>query len=193
MENSNGPTEKEEVLELLKATSVMKHFGSYSITLGIILTLIGIIGIILPQLMSLETVLLIAVLFLLGGAVWLVHAYKYSGIRWSDWLKPVLLLISGALMLFYPMSGIVAIGLLLSIYLLLDAFGSFILAYGLHPEKGWIWMVFNGLASLVLALLFLIGWPETSVWLVGLFVAISLFFDGVTLVYIGWMQKQLTK
>lgn len=193
MANENGSTEKEEVIELLKSTRVIKHFGSYSVTLGVILLVIGIIGVILPQLMSLETVTLIAALFIVGGTVWLVHTYKYGGIHGSDWLKPVLLLISGGLMLFYPMSGIVAIGLLLSLYLLLDAFSSFILVYKMYPEKGWGWMIFNGLASLVLAFLFLIGWPETSVWLVGLYVAISLFFDGATLIFIGWMQSRLVK
>jgi len=97
------------------------------------------------------------------------------------------------LMLFYPMSGIVATGLLLSIYLLLDAFGSFILVYKMYPANGWGWMVLNGLASLVLAFLFFIGWPEISALLVGLYVAISLFFDGVALIFIGWMQRKLTQ
>jgi len=193
MANENRSTEKEEMLELLKATSVIKHFGSYSITIGILLMIIGIIGVILPQVMSLEAVVIIAVLFILGGAVWLVHAYKYGGIRWLDWLKPVLLLVSGGLMLFYPMSGIITIGLLLSVYLLLDALVSFILVYKMYPEKGWGWMGFNGITSLILATLFFIGWPETSLLLVGLYIAISLFFDGVTLIFIGWMQRHLVK
>lgn len=168
-----------------------RRFGGYSIFIGILLIVLGGVGMLLPELMSLQTTVFIASLFLIGGAFWLVHAIKYSLRTWSDWLKPVLLLITGCLMLFYPLSGIAAVGLLLSIYLLLDAFGSFTLASTLRPERGWGWMMFNGVVSLMLAVMFLIGWPETSMFLVGLYVAISLFFDGFALVYIGWMQRKV--
>jgi uncharacterized membrane protein HdeD (DUF308 family) len=107
-----------------------------------------------------------------------------------DWLKPALLLITGGLVLFYPASGVAAVGLLLAIYLLLDAFGSFALAQSIHPAKGWGWMTFNGVISVLLATLFLIGWPATSLWLVGLYVGISLLFDGWALITIGWMLRQ---
>ena len=50
-------------------------------------------------------------------------------------------------------------------------------------------MVFNGVISALLAILFLIGWPATSLWLVGLYVGISLVFDGWALITIGWMSR----
>jgi uncharacterized membrane protein HdeD (DUF308 family) len=42
----------------------------------------------------------------------------------------------------------------------------------------------------LLAALFMIGWPETSYWLVGLYVAISLVFDGWALLFIGWTLRK---
>jgi uncharacterized membrane protein HdeD (DUF308 family) len=123
-----------------------------------------------------------------GGVFWAFHAFKYS---WADWLKPALLVISGVLMFIYPMGGIAAIGLLLAVYLLLDAFGSFTIAAAMRPLRGWGWMAFNGLVSLFLAVLFLVGWPSTSLYLVGIYVAISLLFDGISLIYIGYLQRQL--
>ena len=106
------------------------------------------------------------------------------------WLKPVLLLVVGGLMLVYPVTGVATLGLLLAIYLLMDAFGSFALAQSIHPAKGWGWMAFNGVISALLAALFLIGWPATSIWLVGLYVSISLIFDGWSLVTIGWVLRK---
>jgi len=41
-------------------------------------------------------------------------------------------------------------GLLLSFYLLLDAFGSFALAQDLRPGPGWGWMLANGVVDLIL-------------------------------------------
>ncbi|BAO44689.1 HdeD family acid-resistance protein [Thiolapillus brandeum] len=174
---------------VVTAEQLNKRFGRYSMVVGFLLILLGSVGMVLPELMSLETSIFIASLFLVGGVFWLSHSFKYSRKDWADWLKPVLLLVTGGFMLFYPLSGIAAVGLLLAVYLLLDAFGSFSFASSLRPAPGWGWMMFNGVLSLLLAMLFLIGWPATSMFLVGLYVAISLFFDGVVLVYIGWTQR----
>ena len=43
-------------------------------------------------------------------------------------LKPALLVGVGLLMLYFPLNSVAAVGLLLAIYLLLDALGSFTLA-----------------------------------------------------------------
>jgi uncharacterized membrane protein HdeD (DUF308 family) len=89
-----------------------------------------------------------------------------------------------------PVIDIEALGLLLAIYLLLDAFNSFALANAIHPPKGWVWMIFNGVTSLLLATLFLLGWPSTSLYLVGLYVGIGLLFDGWILFAIGWALRK---
>ncbi len=94
-------------------------------------------------------------------------------------------------MLFYPMTGIATIGLLLAIYLLMDAYGSFLMAYNLRHKKGWEWMGFNGFISLFLATLFLTGWPTSSLWIVGLYISISLFFDGWALLSLAWSWRKL--
>ncbi len=164
---------------------ILGKFGSYTLITGILLIVLGMLGIALPGVMSLGTVIFVAWLLLTGGALWAIHTVKHSPKSIMDWLKPALLFITGGLMLFYPASGIAAVGLLLAIYLLLDAYGSFALAQSIHPAKGWGWMTFNGVLSFLMALLFLIGWPSTSLWLVGLYVGISLLFDGWALVVIG--------
>ena len=140
--------------------------------------------------MSLGTVIFVAWLLLTGGILWAIHTYKHSPTYLMHWLKPILLFVTGGLMLFYPLSGVAAVGLLLAIYLLLDAYGSFALAQTIHPASGWGWMTFNGVISLLLALLFLIGWPATSLWLVGLYVGISLIFNGLALAIIGWTLRK---
>ncbi len=102
------------------------------------------------------------------------------------WLKPFLLIVTGGLMLYSPLSGVAAVGLMLSFYLFLDAFGSFALSRELYPAKGWGWMMFNGIVSLLLAILILSGWPATSLVLVGIYVGVSLIVDGWALIMIGW-------
>ncbi len=170
--------------------NIIQRFGKHTMLIGVFLALLGGTGMLLPELMSLETVIFTAGLMLLAGGLWAVNTFKYSARSVVDWLKSLLLLFTGGWMLVSPGAGIAALGLLLSFYLFMDAFGSFALAQARYPEKGWGWMAVNGLFSVLLSVLFLIGWPATSVWLVGFYIAISLFFDGIALAVIGWQIKK---
>jgi uncharacterized membrane protein HdeD (DUF308 family) len=170
---------------------VIEKFGPYTLFIGFLLIILGAVGILLPVLMALSTAIFVGWLLLVGGVLWAVHTYKHCPTHVMDWLKPVLLLITGSLMLFYPIGGVQVVGLLLAVYLLLDALGSFTLAQSVYPVKGWGWMVFNGVISIVLAALFLFGWPFTSLWLVGMYVGINLLFDGMALVAIGWNLRKI--
>jgi uncharacterized membrane protein HdeD (DUF308 family) len=141
--------------------------------------------------MALQETIFIAGLLMVGSIFCLVHTFKYKLYGWTQWVKPLMLLITGGVMLFYPLDGVAAIGVLLVIYLIIDAIGSFTFAYMLRPLVGWGWMIFNGITSLALAILFLVGWPESTLLIVGLYISISLFFDGWALLYMGWMQRKL--
>lgn len=181
---------------MTSSTSTTQHqpdtpsFGTYTLITGILLILLGLAGIILPNLLALGTVLFLGWLLFLAGLLWAFHTFKYNPKNFSDWLKPTLLLLCSYLIIFYPISGIEVVSLLLAFYLMMDAFGSFSLARTIHPAKGWGWMTFNGVTSLILAILFLIGGPAASMWLIGIYVGISLFFDGFVLTTIGWKIKQ---
>ena len=169
---------------------VLDKFGPYTLITGILLVALGTVGFLLPGLMSLSTAIFVGWLLLVGGSLWAIHTCKYGPKNVIDWIKPVLLFTVGGLMLFYPVLGVEAVGLLLAVYLLLDAMHSFAIAQSIRPAKGWGWMILNGAASVALALLLLVGWPATSLWLVGLYVGISLLLDGWALIAIGWMLRK---
>jgi len=178
--------------DIIVTKQKIPSFDRYTLLAGILLILLGMTGIILPGVLALGTAIFFGWLLLTAGIIWVIHTFHYNHKNFSDWLKPFLLLLCGCLIIFYPLTGIEAVGLLLAIYLMMDAFGSFSLAKAIHPERGWGWMTFNGIISLILALLFLISGPLTSMWLIGLFIGISLFFDGFVLVGIGWKLKKAT-
>ncbi len=173
--------------------SELRRFGPWTIGIGILLVLIGMVGVGMPWVLSIVTSVYVGWVFLLGGAFWAYHTFKSHPASFLDWLKPLLLIVTGGLMLFNPMAGVAALGLVLSFYLLLDAFGSFALAKAIHPQTGWGWMTFSGLVSLLLAILFLVGWPATSMMLLGIYVGISLIFDGSALIAIGWAIRKVTR
>jgi len=96
-------------------------------------------------------------------------------------------------MIFYPMQGIAALGLLFAIYFFTDAFAGFGLAFSMKPQKmWWLWLV-NAVTSLVLGVIFIVGWPFSSLFMVGLLVGISLLFDGVALLSGGIFLDEIDK
>ncbi|MBS1222393.1 MAG: hypothetical protein H6R23_2013 [Proteobacteria bacterium] len=167
----------------------VKGFGRQTLLVGILLALLGAVGIALPPIMALTTVELVSLMLLIGSAFWLWHTWQHGG-DFMNWLKPLVLGVAGILMAMSPIAGAAALALLLSFYLLLDAFGSFALAQDLRPGPGWGWMLANGVVDLILVALFTFSWPASSVLVVGLFVGISLLFDGAALIAIGWSLRK---
>jgi len=148
---------------------------------AVVMIIIGILGMLLPQVLSITLSLLVALLLIMAGVVaGFVTRMTYQGERLA-WLKPFLLVSLGLLLLFYPAVGVAALGILLIIYFLIDAFAGIMFALALKPLPGWGWTMADGIFSLVLALIFMAGWPFSATWLVGLLVGISLMLDGVAL------------
>jgi len=89
------------------------------------------------------------------------------------------------------MPGVAALGMLFAIYFAMDAFASFALAFSSKGVSGWWIILFNGIVSAVLSLLFILDWPFGSLFYVGLFVGISLFIDGIVLLSMSNAAKKL--
>ncbi|MGB5397469.1 MAG: DUF308 domain-containing protein [Gammaproteobacteria bacterium] len=155
------------------------------IIISIVLLLAGVVGIVLPQFVSMVLAWFIGGLLLLAGGIAFYITWLGFRERWIVWLKPFVLITVGLLILLHPLAGAAALGLILAVYFLLDGFASVGFAWELRPRRGWKWLMFNGVLSLLLAVVFIAGWPITSAWLIGLLIGISLFFDGLSLLMLG--------
>jgi len=173
--------------------SLFDKFSKYSKIAGVIFILLGVIGIIYPVFMTLATVTFVAWLMMFGGFMAGYFTYISDKSDFLGWLKSFVLIGIGALMIFYPMTGVGTVGLLLSIYFFMDAFASFSLAMNMRPTNGWIWWFINAILSLLIGVLFIVGWPFTSTYLIGLLVGFSLFFDGFALLITGSIFKKMNK
>ncbi len=171
----------------------LRHkFKTHSTVSGVLLLLAGIFAILLPDITSLTISLLMGWLLIVGSIISAYHVTKSYNTKLMAWLKPFLLFIIGALILYKPMTGVAAVGILLMIYFFFDGFAGIMFGLEFRPVKGWIWMIFNGLISFVIAFIFLIGWPISLLWLIGLLVGISLIMDGTAMILIGSsVQKHL--
>lgn len=170
--------------------SFRQLFRRNTLAIGILLLALGMVGLLLPTIASIATDIMIASLLLVGGVFWGAHSISSNPKNVFNWLKPLILIVSGVVMLLFPAASIEALALWLAVYLLLDMSGSMILAIRQRPAPGWGWMLFNGLVSLLLAVMILANWPTISAWFVGVYVSISLLMDGVALLALRSTVKQ---
>ncbi len=171
----------------------IKAFERSILVAGALLAALGIIGIFAPHVVSFTLEIFLGILMITGGIFFAYYSYQYHTRSFIGWLKPVILILVGALFLIKPGSGIAAFTLLITFYLLVDAYAGFGLAYVRYPAPGWGWLLLNGLLSLTLAVLLLIGWPATSPIFLGLYISISLLFDGISLFMLGIKLKKAEK
>ncbi|MCD6211421.1 MAG: DUF308 domain-containing protein [Sulfurovum sp.] len=166
-------------------------------TVGVILMVLGFLGAMFPVAASVTTLVFVSWLLIMVGVLTGYFTYATDASDWRGWLKTLIFLGVGIYMLVSPATGIATLGLLFSIYFFMDAFSGFMMASSFYPNKGWgIWAI-NAILSLLMAMIFVIGWPHTSVLLIGLLVGFSLFFDGLALLMgvnvLNNVEKELKK
>lgn len=175
------------------AKEVLEKLSKYNKIAGILFIILGFIGIIYPTFMTIFTVTFLSWILLFAGLTAGYFTYITNKSDSNGWLKSIILIGVALLILFYPMSGVGMIGLLLSIYFFIDSFTSFSMGFSMKASNGWLIWILNAIFSLILAILFIIGWPMSSLYLIGLFVGISLLFDGISLLVIGRIFNNMGK
>jgi len=173
--------------------NLLQKFGKYAKVAGVIFMILGLVGILFPIFTSYAVVIFVAWLMLLAGLMSGYFTFMTERNDWGGWLKSLALIGVALYMLFSPLGGIATLGMLLSIYFFMDAFSGFMLASSLYPNKGWFLWLINALLSVAIALIFVLGWPFTSPYLIGLLVGFSLFFDGLALVMGGRLFQKIDK
>jgi uncharacterized membrane protein HdeD (DUF308 family) len=73
-------------------------------------------------------------------------------------------------------------------FLVLGAFRMVGAVSSRHP--GWGWGLFNGAVSAFLGMLIWRGWPESSLWVIGLFVCIDMIFQGWNYVMLAMVARK---
>ncbi len=150
---------------------------------SILLIILGIIAIALPFYATLSIELIIGWVLLLGGIVQLyksIKTIKEPGGAISL-LGAVIYICVGALMLLYPLTGILTLTLLIGAFFLLEGIAKIAISFELKPAQNWGWVLVSGIIALIMAAIILFGWPGTSLWVIGLLVGINMIFFGISL------------
>lgn len=173
------------------ADKINRELTQYGLFIGISLLLLGSLGLYLPAMLSITTNAFIGATLFIGGIFWAVYSIKDDPAKLRSWFKPAILIISAVMMLTFPAQSIDVLAMILAFYLLADALGSFVLAYLSQHHTNWLWMGVNGLISLIICVLIIVNWPKISAWILGVYIGISLIFDGVSLIFNHFDKRKL--
>lgn len=170
---------------------ITKLMGTSGWVSGLLLAILGAAGIFFPSELSIAVDVFLGWMMIIGGIFWSYHVFQWHKSSFISWLKPLILFVGGVLLLIDPVSGIATLTLLVSFYLFTDAFSSFGMAFENLSGSSRFFMLLNGFLSTALAILILMGWPQSSPMYLGIIVGISLLFDGITLFMFSLAVKNI--
>lgn len=164
-----------------------RRAGGWVVVWGVLLMIAGMLAIVIPAPAALAFALVLGWLLVFAGVVEIAHAFHQRaepGFAWKIIVGVVTLAI-GIMMLVSPVAAISSLALLFGAFLFASGLSTVMLALKLRPKAGWGWVLFDGVLSIVIAILIALGWPQNSIAFVGILVGISMISGGFWRIVLG--------
>src|SRR3990167_4113705 len=149
---------------------------------GVLLAALGIAAISASAFTTLLSIVVLGFLLFISGCIMMMDTFTFwrgkAGSFMVHFFFALLYVIVGIILMNNPVEGSVSITFIIGIFYLIA--GVYRLAFNsMIKMPRWGWGFFNGIISLVLGALILSSWPESSLFIIGLFIGIDLFFAGM--------------
>ncbi len=172
----------------------VKRASGWSIALGTLMILAGMIAICAPLIAGVVIVYIVAWTAIFNGGFQLVYAFRaHSGGRMIlEIILGLLYIVAGVFILIHPAGGLLALTLIIAWLLLIYGIFALVLAFQLRPISGWGWVLFDAIVTILLGVLIWAHWPLNSEWVVGTLVGISFIASGVSRLMLSLAVRKLT-
>jgi uncharacterized membrane protein HdeD (DUF308 family) len=170
----------------------LRHEWYWFLLLGILLIVGGTLAIGYDVFATELFVTFFGILLVVGGAAQIVSSF-WAG-RWSGFLLSllagILYVVVGGELVARPFIGAEALTLLLGSFFLVGGIFRVVAAMTLRLHH-WGWIMLNGVITSLLGLLVLAEWPQSGLFVIGLFVGIDMLFNGWTWVMLSLGLRSL--
>lgn len=170
----------------------MKHWLLWLVA-GIISLIGGLVALANPLAATLTAELLAGYMFILVGVFTLVSAFGDQG-----WGGRILTILLGLLILFlgvnlvaHPLAGMISLTILTGVTMLVMGLFRLLIAFSEQAKGLRGVLVVSGLLSLVLGGMIFANWPQSAAVVLGLFLAIELISNGVSLIVLSLVRKSV--
>src|SRR5271167_4277637 len=171
----------------------IKRASGWSIALGVVMILVGMIAICAPLIAGVVIVYVIAWTAIFNGVAQLVYGFlAHSGGRLVlEVLLGLLYIVAGIFILMHPAGGLVALTLIIASFLLVYGVVALLLAFQMRPLPGWGWVLFDAIITILLGVLLWAHWPMNAEWVVGTLFGISILVSGVTRLMVSMAFRRM--
>ncbi|MBV8683338.1 MAG: DUF308 domain-containing protein [Caulobacteraceae bacterium] len=155
--------------------------------LGLAFLVIGIAALVFPMISTLAATLLVGWILIFSGVASLFGAFSIRGAGpfFGALLFGLLALAAGVFILARPLGGALAITLCLAILFMIQGAFEAVLAFELRPARGWFWMLISAVASVIVALVIIAGWPGVSLIALGIIIGVNFISSGLAYLLLG--------
>jgi uncharacterized membrane protein HdeD (DUF308 family) len=160
---------------------MIRKASTVSILWGVLLIVFGMVAVGLPLLAAVAVNALVAWLIVLAGVVHLMLAFRAHGAGSKVWklLVGVAYVCFGVYLIARPLLGVATLTLLLASLFLIEGILDIVLYVKMRPIRGSIWVLIDGIVTLLLGLMIYMQWPSSSAWAIGTLVGVSMIISGV--------------
>lgn len=113
-----------------------------------------------------------------------------GGFIW-ELLLGIVYVVAGIYFLINPITGMASLTLALAMYLLAEGILELIFSFRIRPVRGWGWLLFDAVITLILALIIWRTWPSNAAWVLGTLVGISMLFSGIARLMLSLAARRL--
>jgi len=180
------------------ATSIegrSRHEGAYwgwPMVIGILLVLGGAFALYASVLTSFVSVIYLGVMLMVVGVLEIISGFRMRHTQpfLVYLLAGVLAFVVGFMFLKQPLTGVVALSMLIAGYLFASGlFRGVVAVAERYPRWGWDFAY--SLVALALGVYLLKSWPITSLWVLGTLVACEIIARGATLIAASWVIRDV--
>ena len=162
------------------------------VALGILLLIAGVVALANELLATVVSVFFVGALMLVGGIFQIIHAFGVkSWGRFFWWLVSGLVYaLAGIFAYMNPLLASTVLTLLLAIALVVAGVTRIMVGVEHRSEANSGWIIAAGVVTALAGLIIAIGWPVSSLYVLGIFLGIDLIFQGATLTMFGLALKR---
>ena len=155
--------------------------------MGVLTAAVGAAMIVYPFATAAASTVFLGSALIVAAVAQLVFAFtsENAGNFFLKLLLAILYAVAGVALAFFPVAGVVTLTAWIGAMLIVEAVLEAILAFAVPAGMGRGLFVLSAVTSLVLGVLILAQWPNSSAWAIGTMVGVAVLINGITRVVVS--------
>ncbi len=160
----------------------VKRVSGWSIALGVLMIVLGIIAMLSPWEFGIVIALVVGWCAIFNGVAQIIYGFRtHSGGRSVlEVVLGLIYIVAGIYLLMHPVGGLLVLTIFLASFLIVYGIFALVLAFQMRPLRGWGWVLFDAIITILLGVLIWAHWPWNAEWVIGTLFGISILVSGAT-------------